>query len=449
MPTTRDTATAPAGGLLKVLGVLFGTTMIVSNTIGAGILRTPGDVAASLPSAAWYLGVWIAGGLYALCGAMTMAELAAMIPKSGGQYVFARRAFGEYAGFVIGWTDWISSAAAVAASSIALGELGNALWPGFPLSATAVAVIMTLSFGAVHWIGVRSGDVSTQVIGTLKVVTLLAVAAACFLAAPLAVSANAVTFPVGAAMAGAMIMALQGVLYTYDGWTGLAYFSGEVRDPRQMPKAMALGVLTVMAVYLALAAAFLHTLGIAGLAGEKFAARAAAEGLFGSTGVRIVSAVMAVSFLGNVGAVLMSTSRVPFAMAEDGLLPRIVARVNRGGTPDVSLLGSVAVSLLLIVTGSFASVLALAAFFYVMQYGVSFAALFALRVREPDAPRPYRAIGYPVIPAMVLVGACAFIVGSFFGDFANTLRSVAVIALSYPVYRVIALVRTRRTAVSG
>ena len=137
MNSTSDTRAASTGGLLKVLGVVFGTTMIVSNTIGAGILRTPGDVVASLPSGAWYLGVWIAGGLYALCGAMTMAELAAMLPKSGGQYVFARRAFGEYGGFVIGWSDWISSSGAVAASSIALGELASVLWPGLPLSASS------------------------------------------------------------------------------------------------------------------------------------------------------------------------------------------------------------------------------------------------------------------------------------------------------------------------
>lgn len=437
---------APAGGLLKVLGVLFGTTMIVSNTIGAGILRTPGEVAASLPSGVWYLGVWIAGGLYALCGAMTMAELAAMLPKSGGQYVFARRALGEYAGFVIGWTDWISSAAAVAASSIALGELSAVLWPALPLSATAVALITTLAFGVVHWVGVRSGDVSTQIIGSLKVVTLLAVAAACFAAAPLAPAGHVMAFPRGVALAGVLVIAMQGVLYTYDGWNGMVYFSGEVRDPRQIPKAMALGVLTVTLVYVSLAAAFLYTLGIAGLAGEKFAARAAAVGLFGAAGDRIVSAVMAVSFLGNVGAVLMSTSRVPFAMAEDGLLPKVVTRVNRGGTPDVALLGSVGVSVLLIATGSFTSVIGLAAFFYVMQYAVSFTSLFVLRRREPDLPRPYRAIGYPVIPAIVLAGAIAFVVGSFFGDTANTLRSAAVIALSYPLFRFVAWARARSRA---
>src|SRR5687767_11221342 len=144
MTTPDMPGVAPKTGLLKVLGVAFGATIIVSNTIGAGILRTPGDVAAALPSPGWFLGVWIAGGLYALCGALTMAELACMLPKSGGQYVYARRAVGEYGGFVIGWTDWISSAASLAAGAIALGELSGELWPALSTLTTAVAIAASL-----------------------------------------------------------------------------------------------------------------------------------------------------------------------------------------------------------------------------------------------------------------------------------------------------------------
>lgn len=435
---------AASRGLLRVLGVLFGATIIVGNTIASGILRTPGEVAAALPSPAWFIGVWILGGLYAMCGAMTMAELAAMLPKSGGQYVYARRAMGEYAGFVIGWSDWISSAASIAAGAIALGELTGALWPSLATSGTLVAVTVTIVFTALHWVGVRSGDLTTQLWGFVKVGTLLAVAVACLLAPPAAASAASIpAFPSGLALAGAIVIALQSVLYTYDGWTGYTYFGGEVRDPRQVPRAMALGVLSVAAVYVALNWAFLHVLGIDGLAGEKFAARSAAIAVFGTSGDRIVSAVMTLSLLGGVSALIMLTSRVPFALAEDGLLPRVVARVNKGGTPDVSLIGTAAIVLLLIATGSFASVLALAAFFFVLQYGVSFTSLFILRRREPYLPRPYKAIGYPVIPGIVLLGAIAFVVGSFFGDRDNTLKSVLVLLASYPVYRLVTWLRAR------
>jgi APA family basic amino acid/polyamine antiporter len=437
-PPLEPPGAANARGLLRILGLLFGATIIIGNTIAAGILRTPGDVAAALPSGAWFIGVWVAGGLYALCGALTMAELAAMLPKSGGQYVYARRAIGEYAGFVIGWSDWISSAGSIAAGAIALGELTGALWPALAPSGTLVAVTVTLIFTLLHWVGVRSGDITTQLWGFVKVATLLAVAIACLLApAAGASTAQAPPFPSGLALAGALVIAFQSVLYTYDGWTGYTYFGGEVRDPRQIPRAMALGVLSVAAVYLALNWSFLHVLGIEGLAGEKFAARSAAIAVFGTGGERIVSAVLTVSLLGAISALIMLTCRVPFALAEDGLLPRVVARVNKGGTPDVSLLGTALVVLLLIATGTFSSVLALAAFFFVLQYAVSFTSLFILRRREPHLPRPYRAIGYPVIPAIVLLGALAFIVGSFFGDRENTLKSVLVLLVSYPAYRLV------------
>ncbi|MGH7637572.1 MAG: APC family permease, partial [Gemmatimonadaceae bacterium] len=381
-PLTPPVATRR--GLLRVLGVLFGATIIVGNTISSGILRTPGDVAAAVPSSAWFLGVWIAGGVYALMGAMTMAELAAALPKSGGQYVFARRAMGEYAGFVIGWTDWISSSASIAAGAIAVGELTGALWPSLTGATTGIAIAVTIAFTVLHWVGVRSGDIVTQAWGFIKVATLLAVAAACLFAPSAASARLAPEIPSGLAMAGALVIAFQSVLYTYDGWTGYVYFGGEVRDPRQVPRAMAMGVISVMVVYVALNWAFVHTLGIAGLAGEKFAAQAAAVAVFGTNGERLVSAVMALSLLGGVSAIMMLTCRVPFAMAEDGLLPRRLAGVNKGGTPDVALFATSAAVLLLVATGSFNSVLALAAFFFVMQYGVSFTSLFILRKREPD-----------------------------------------------------------------
>ena len=443
-PTTATTAATRSRGLLRVLGVLFGATIIVGNTIAAGILRTPGDVAAQLPSPGWFLGVWIAGGVYALCGAMAMAELAAALPQSGGQYVYARRALGEYAGFVIGWTDWLSSSASIAAVAIALGELVGLLWAPAASEGMAVAIGAVLLLTLLHWVGVRTGDVATQLWGVVKVGALFAVAVACLLAPPaVASTAQAPAMPGGLALAGALVLAFQSVIYTYDGWTGYTYFGGEVRDAKQIPRAMALGVVSVMVVYMALNWAFLHVLGINGMAGEKFAARTAAIAVFGAGGERIVSAVLLVSLLGALSALIMLTARVPFAMAEDGLLPRGVANVNKGGTPDMSLLLTAAVALLLIATGTFGSVLALAAFFFVLQYATSFTALFILRKREPELPRPYRAIGYPVIPAIVLLGALAFIGGSFVSDRANTLKSVAILVASYPLYRLVVRLRGR------
>jgi APA family basic amino acid/polyamine antiporter len=438
MESTESALDTPPSGsrLLKVLGVAFGLAIIVGNTIGVGILRSPGDVAAALPRSGWFIGAWVAGGIYALFGAMTMAELAVMIPKSGGQYVFARRALGEYPAFVIGWTDWISTCGATAATAIGLGELATEISPSLGGHETATAIAVTAAFTAVQWVGVRSGDRTQQLLSLLKGIALLAVAAACF-----AVPARAVTdqvvpsIPTGLAFVSALVFVFQNVIYTYDGWNGVTYFSGEVRDPgREIPRAMAFGVVAVLAVYLALNAAYLHVLGMGELAHDKFPAETAAHVVFGAAGGGVVRAVMAVTLLGSVNALLMICSRTPYAMSADGLLPRFASRVNAGGTPHMALAASAVATIALVLSGSFQTVLALSAFFYVMQYAVTFTSLFVLRRTEPDAPRAYRAWGYPWIPGLVLVGALAFLVGNFIGDPRNSISAVIVLAASYPLY---------------
>ena len=433
-----DTSKPSAGHLHKVLGVAFGLAVIVGTTIGSGILRTPGDIAAALPSAGWFFGVWIAGALYALGGAMTMAELAVLIPRSGGQYAYARRALGDYPGFVVGWTDWFSICGSAAAGSIALGELSGALFPETASWQTPVAIATVLAFTAIHWIGVRSGDVTQKLLSALKTVALLAIAIACFTVPRGEGSATAALgFPTGKLLIAAVVLSFQNVIYTYDGWNGLVYFSGEVRDPaREIPRAMGWGVVAVAIVYLALNGAFVYALGMGQLAGEKFAAAAAAKLVFGATGERIVAAVMAVSLLGNVSAILMQGSRVPHAMASDGLMPNAMARVNAGGTPYAALIASTIIAIGLVLTGTFETVIAISAFFFVMQYATTFTSLFVLRRTEPDLPRPYKAWGYPVVPAIVLIGALAFLVGSFVTDRTNSIHALYVLVASVPAYLV-------------
>jgi APA family basic amino acid/polyamine antiporter len=434
----ESTAGAPpaASRLLKVLGVAFGLAIIVGNTIGVGILRSPGDVAAALPQSGWFIGAWVAGGIYALFGAMTMAELAVMIPKSGGQYVYARRALGEYPAFVIGWTDWISTCGATAATAIGVGELATEILPSLSGHETATAITVTIAFLGVQWVGVKSGDRTQQLLSLMKAIALLAVAAACFAFPAPAVADHVVPhIPTGLAFVSALVFVFQNVLYTYDGWNGVTYFGGEVRDPgREIPRAMTLGVITVLVVYLALNAAYLHVLGMGELASDKFPAETAAHLVFGAAGGGVVRAVIAVTLLGSINALLMISSRMPYAMSEDGLLPRFVSRINAGGTPHLSLAASALATIALVLTGSFQTVLALSAFFYVVQYATTFTSLFVLRRTEPDAPRAYRAWGYPWIPGLVLIGALAFIVGNLVGDRQNSVRALIVIAASYPLY---------------
>jgi len=450
LPAPAPVVAAPAasrrgGRLLQVLGVAFGLAIIVGNSIGVGIFRTPGDIAAALPHTGWILGVWVLGGLYALLGALSLAELGAMIPTSGGQYVFARRALGEYAGFVVGWSDWLSASASVALIAIAFGEYTGELLPGLAPRAAGIACVVILGFTVVHWIGIRSSDAVQQATSVLKVLVLAALAAACWLAAPARDAGGA---GLGALPAvGAVALALQGVIYTYDGWNGVLYFSGEVKDPgRDIPRSMAGGVVLVIVIYFAINLAYLHVLSPAQMAGNKLVAGAVAGAALGASGETIVRVVITVSLLSACSACLLIASRVPYAMSADRLLPAAVSRVNERGTPVGSLLLSSAVALALILSGTFNQVLALAAFFFVLNYTVSFTSLFVLRRREPATPRPYRAWGHPWSTGLLLLGSLGFLASQVAGDAPNSMRSLAILAVSYPAYRLVRAASRRAEA---
>ncbi|MEP7326287.1 MAG: APC family permease, partial [Gemmatimonadota bacterium] len=424
-------------GLLKVLGVAFGVAVIVGNTVGVGILRTPGEIAAHLPNAAIFLLLWLSGGLYALMGALSMAELGAMIPRSGGQYVFVRRALGEYPGFVVGWSDWISTAGSVAFVSMVFAEYTVQLIPGLAQYQSLLALVVIAVFTAVLWAGVRTGDRTQQITSLIKALGLIGLAIACLVVSGHAPAIPPKPVPHGASLITAVVVSFQAIIYTYDGWNGTFYFSGELTDPgREIPRATILGVISVIVVYLLLNIAFLKVVPIGTMAGDPFVAGTAARAVFGTAGDVIIRIIVVVGILSAVNAILFMASRVPVAMAEDGLISRVATDVSASGTPRVTLLASALVAGAFVLSGTFNQVLALLAFFFVLNYAMSFTSLFVLRRREPDTPRPYRAPGYPFVTGIALLGAVAFLVSGFFGDRANSVRSVIVLALSYPLYRV-------------
>lgn len=432
------------GHLLRVLGAAFGVAVIVGNTIGVGILVTPGKVAANVPSVPLFLGVWVAAGLYALLGALSLSEPGAMIPRSGGQYVIVHRALGAYPGFVVGWSDWVSTCGSMAAVSIVLGMYIGPLVPALAGREAATATAVVLFFALLQWRGVRVGDVAQQLTSLLKTLALLALVAA-ILFLPHATAAAAgprLPLPGGAAFLTAVVLALQGAIYTYDGWTGAIYFSEEVKDPgRDIPRATIGGVLLVLAIYLALNIAFLHAVPIERMAGDDFVAGTAATAVFGPRGDTVIRVAMILSMLAAVNALQLMASRIPVAMSRDHLLPRTAAGVNRGGTPVPALIMGTVVTILFIATNTFDTVLSLLAFFFVANYALSFASVFVLRRKEPDTPRPYRVIGYPWTTGIALLGSIAFLVAAFFGDRANTVRALLLLAVSLPVYL---LTRKRR-----
>jgi APA family basic amino acid/polyamine antiporter len=431
------------GKLLRILGVGFGLAVTIGGTIGMGILRTPGDVAAQLPTPTLFIGVWILGGVYALLGAITVAELGTMIPRSGGWYVFVHRAMGNYPGFVVGWSDWLSTCGTLAVIAMVVGEYTSVLVPRLAGRDKTIALAVTLAFAALQWRGIRWGSFTQNVTSLLKTLIFAAIAVAAFTLGGKTNSGASLPVPHGFAFFGALVIALQGVLYTYDGWYGVIYFGEEVRNPkRDVVRSMIGGVLLVIAIYLVVNLAYVYVLPMSQLAGEKFAAGAVATKIFGAHGDSTIRVLAILSLLSTINAYTLTAPRILYAMSCDELFARRAARVNRGGTPTVTLLISTIVAVLFIFR-SFEQVLAALAFFFVANYAMAYISVIVLRRREPDLPRPYRAWGYPWTTLIVLLGSIAFLAGAVISDKKNSLWALAILAASIPIYLVVRLLSSR------
>lgn len=427
-----------SGRLLRVLGVGFGLAVIIGNTIGAGIFRTPGDIATHLQGPWLFLAVWIIGGLYALLGAVALAELGTMLPRAGGQYVYSRYALGEYAGFVVGWSDWISTCGSAAAVSLVIGEFAGKLFPALSGRDIVIAVLIAVVFALLQWRGVSWGSRTQNTTSLLKAIAFLILIVAGFIAGSGgAFTSEPTATPVGLGLLAGLVLSLQAVIYTYDGWSGVIYFSEEVKDPgRSIPKALFGGVISVIVIYLLVNVALLYVLPLSEMAGKDFAAGAAAEVIFGSHGDTVFRVLTIVSMISAINAYHLMSTRVLFAISRDGLFMKAGAHVNEGGTPTVALLLSVIVAVLFIVFGqTFGAVLTVLAFFFVANYTLSFISLFVLRRREPNKERPYRAWGYPWTTGLALTASLLFLVGAVVSDTRNSVYALILLAVSYPVFR--------------
>ena len=430
-------AVSSRASLLKILGLWFGLAVTVGNAIGGGILRTPGDIANWLPSPWLFVGIWVVGASYALLGANALSELGTMLPKSGGQYVFARHAFGDYPGFLVGWVDWISTCASVGAISLVLAESIASVASLAPVAAAPIAMSTVVVFTLLLLRGTRIGDFAQRATSLAKGLALLALVVACFL------FADRAQIPTGSAaevstVSGfvAFMLAAQAVIYAYDGWAGPIYFSEELDDPgRQIPRSMFYGLLTIAGIYLLINIAFVVALPTNALAGSPLAAATVANSLFGDRGETLVRLVVIASLPSAVNACLLMGSRVLYSVSRDGLGLPFATQVNAGGTPGVALVATAAVSLAFLASGTFNTMIAIAAFFFVAGYTLSFLAVFVLRKREPNANRPYRAVGHPWTTGFVLVGSLAFLTSAVIADRRNSLYALGIVLVSYPVFR--------------
>ena len=433
-----------SGRLRRVLGVGFGVAVIIGSTLGIGILRTPGLVAGALHAPSTTLIVWILGGLYTLLGSICLTELGTMAPEAGGYYVYARRAFGDVAGFAVGWTDWLTYCAVLGYASIGIAEFLGLLWPALAGATTWIAIAALVLFVALQWAGVRVSSRFQEITTALKFAAFLALVAAALLWSPHAGAAGGASL--GPLTLAGVICAVQSVVIAYGGWQSALYFTEEDRDPaRNLPRAMIGGVLSVIVIYLLVNVALLAVLPIATLAHSTLPAADAAAVLAGDRGRQAITVLSLLSLPPLLNAIMMIGTRILYALGRDGFLSARLAAVNPRGTPEVATVVTTIVAIGLIATGTFQRLVAIASFFLAANYAICCLALFALRRREPNAPRPFRAWGYPWSAVIVLIGAFAFLIGALAGDTTNALAALALAALGVIIRKITPGVFLRET----
>jgi APA family basic amino acid/polyamine antiporter len=429
---------------MRILGLGFGLAVVFGSTVGVGILRLPGTVAAQLGNPLLILAVWIAGGVYTLLGANSIAELAAMLPQAGGFYVYSKRAFGGSVGFTVGWGDWLNNCAVLAYGSVAAAEYLSALTSHMAGHETAVALLLLASLTLLHWIGLRLSSVVLQVSSSATAITLIVLASACFLhrgTTGSAIHQTSATAPSSTlAILAALIVAFRAVIVTYDGWYEAIYFAEEDKNPAaNLPRAIIGGVVLIVALYLAMNVAFMLVMPMAELSASKLPAADAAQIVFASTPFasmsgKFVTLLSLLTLISLVNSVMLGAPRILFAVGRDGLFTDRVTAVSATGTPRPALALSSLAAAILIASDTFDNIVTIAAFFVAFIYCLNYVALFVLRRREPEARRPFRAWGYPWTTGIVLLGSFVFLVAAILGDPVVALRAFALLAISVPVY---------------
>lgn len=395
----------PRDRLSRELRLRDATWLVVSGVIGSGIFLTPAAIAGQLPHPGAILSVWVLGGLLSLAGALANAELGAMYPRAGGDYVYLREAFHPLAGFLVGWLTFFviyaGTVATLAAGFVASLGAFVAIGPGQGL---VLAIVLIGLVSALNYFGVRWGALANNITAVIKVLGL--VAFACL--APIfgegrVENLTPLVRGMGALDLGALGLALSPVLFSYLGWNSTVYVASEIRNPsRNVPGSLFLGVAICTAVYLVMNLAYLYALPLAELQGAPNAGEAAARALYGDASGRIVGAFVLASILGTLNATVLVGPRIAYAMALDGLFFRGGDRSHPDyRTPSVAILiQAVTASAILLLLGTFERALDSTTFAILLAILADLAALYRLRRTQPDRERPYRAWGYPWVPAI-------------------------------------------------
>ncbi len=425
--------------LKRVLGLFTCTMLVVGNMIGVGIFTTPGSVASKLPSAPLLFLAWILGMFLAMCGALSYAELGAAYPQAGGNYVFLREAYGPLWGFLYGWT----AAFITQAGTVAVLAIGFTKYAGItdPTAAIAVSWGLILLFGGLNYAGVKVGASTLDVITFLKILSALALVGAGmmwgkgnfshFHASP----TTAVFLPT------ALATALIPVMYTYSGWNATVYVGSEVENPsRIIPLSLISGVLVTASIYLLLNALYVYALPVDAMKGEIAMASTASKVLFSESAGRIISAMIAMSIVGCINATLLTAPRIPFAMAKDGYFFPSFGKVHeKFQTPAHAIILEVVWASILVLWGhldrnGFDKLLDYVTVPSLCMNTLTVSAIFVLRKTKPDMPRPYKAWGYPVLPACFAIMIAWIVVSELISAPMAALAGLGIVSVGVPFY---------------
>jgi basic amino acid/polyamine antiporter, APA family len=428
------------GQLVRRLGFWSSIGLVIGITIGSGIFRTPATIATRVPDPTLMLAVWVLGGLISLCGALSVAELAASLPRTGGWYVYLRESWGRLAGFLFGWSELVLiRASATGAVSTVFSEYLQRSFGYAPqeTSTNVIAAAAILFSAAVNIRGAQIGAAFAAVSTIAKFSALGVITLAAFLVAGPAASMGNFSTSAGPVDPGLFGLAIISVLYAYDGFADLAFAAGEVKDPqRTLPRAIISGTVAIIAIYLAANLAYLYANPIDRLAQSPLIAADTMQAIAGRIGVSFVSVVVTVSTFGALIGIMLTAPRVFFAMAEEGLFFRVMTRVHsRYQTPYVAISLAATLGIVFVLTRTFEQLADTFVLSIWPFYGLAVAGLYRLR-RRPDLERPYKVPGYPVLPAVFIAGVAYLVGNALFTDPLWTSVTFAIVLAGIPVYYV-------------
>jgi APA family basic amino acid/polyamine antiporter len=439
--------------LARALGARDAALVTVGAVVGTGVFLTTGPIAAVLPHTGLILLVWLLGGLLSLAGALTYAELGAMFPRAGGQYHFLKEAWGELPAFLFGWASFlVIMSGGLAALAAGFGEYLGAFVPFFatghvllslplgPWTASLnggqlAGVIAIIVLSLVNARGVVLGTSLQNVVTAAKIAAIAVLGVAGLVASSSVEPAPLAPLPSGGLLA-PLGIAMIAVLWSFDGWYAATFLAGEMRDPeRDLPRGLVIGSLIITTLYLLVNVGYVRGLPLPELAASSRVAEDAARALFGALGARLVSALILVSILGALAATVLYAPRIYLAMAEDGLFFRALARIHpRYQVPVTCIAAQCVWSVLLTLSGSFEQLYTYVVFAMFSFHVATGLAVFALRVRRPDRPRPFRVPGYPWVPALFVLTSLAFVINTLVERPTESGIGVVLVAAGVPAF---------------